>query len=570
MRKRSVPAASSFFRQMIDLVPHFIFAKDIDGRYILANEAVAKATGVPVEQICQLCDVDFAPNVEEAKGFRRDDLEVIRSGKIKHIDEVITDCHGNIRELMTTKVPFDSPETGPGVLGICIDVTERNATLREIAHLARHCHLTGLPNRSQLSVFLEEPIRDGEPCAMLFVDLDQFKQINDSLGHGVGDAFLQLISARFEQARQPQDFVCRFGGDEFIFVLRNTNADAARAFSSELLRIVSEPVAIGGMTLITSCSIGIALSPVHGTDEDVLMKHADAALYRAKDRGRNRFQWYSDELNHAADRRLFMHNGLQTAARNAELALHVQPIVDAHSGEYVSAEALLRWNSRERGPIAPDEFIPLTEETGLIHFIGNWVIEEACRTQRSWLDRGIDLHLNVNLSARQLLDPDFAHYFLSTCNAAGVPPETMGVEITEGVLLGDVESACSALYALADNGVTVSVDDFGVGYSSLNYLRKLPLSFLKIDRSFVKDCVENTDDATLARTIIMLAKNLRLRVVAEGVETEAQVSFLRTEGADFFQGFLFAKPMPADEIVTRLADGRAKNGRMPRVPATRA
>ncbi|MBP6058441.1 MAG: EAL domain-containing protein [Nitrosomonas sp.] len=558
MRKKPIPAASSFFRQMIDLVPHFIFAKDTDGRYILANEAVAKVYGIPAEQICQMRDADFAPNAEEAAGFRRDDLEVLRTGKIKHINEVITDYDGNVRELMTTKVPFDSPETGPGVLGICIDVTERNAALRKIAYLAEHCHLTGLPNRSQLVVFLEESIRDGEPYALLFVDLDNFSNINDSLGHKVGDAFLKYISARFEQACDPKDFVCRFGGDEFIFVLRNTSTDAVSAFSSKLLCIAAEPVTIEGMTLASSCSIGIAQSPEHGTTKNVLMKHADAALYKAKARGRNTFQWYSEELQHAADRRLLIYNGLQTAVRNAELELYVQPIVDAQSGVYVSAEALLRWRSRELGPIPPDEFIPLAEETGLIGMIGNWVIEEACRVQRAWLDRGIDLHLSVNVSARQLLEPGFEYYFREACRVAGVPPEKIGVEITEGVLLGDVESACSVLSSLADSGVTVSVDDFGVGYSSLNYLRKLPLTFLKIDRSFVKDCVENPDDATLVRTIIMLAKNLRLRVVAEGVETEAQISFLRAEGTDLFQGYLYAKPMPAGDIAACLEDGRTK------------
>jgi len=557
MRKKSIPAASSFFRQMIDLVPHFIFAKDAEGRYILANEAVAKAYGIPAERICQLCDADFAPNPEEAAGFRRDDLEVLRSGKIKYINEVITDYDGNVRDLMTTKVPFDSPETGPGVLGICIDVTERNAALRKIAYLAQHCHLTGLPNRSQLSVFLEEPIRNGEPCALLFVDLDQFKQINDSLGHCVGDACLKIISTRFEQVCDPKDFVCRIGGDEFIFVLRNASADEASVFSAELLRVVAEPIVISGMALRSSCSIGIARSPEHGTAENALMQHADAALYKAKARGRNRFQWYSEELHHAADRRLFIHNGLQTAARNAELKLYVQPIVDAQSGVYASAEALLRWHSRERGLIPPDEFIPLAEETNLIRVIGNWVIEEACRTQRAWLDRGIDLHLNVNLSARQLLEHGFERYFRETCGTAGVSLEKIGVEITEGVLLGDVEAACSVLSSLADSGVMISVDDFGVGYSSLNYLRRLPLSVLKIDRSFVKDCVENSGDATLVRTIIMLAKNLKLQVVAEGVETEAQASLLCAEGADFFQGYLFAKPMPAGDIAVHLEEDRA-------------
>ncbi|PXW86060.1 diguanylate cyclase/phosphodiesterase [Nitrosomonas sp. Nm84] len=554
MRKKSIPAASSFFRQMIDLVPHFIFAKDAEGRYILANEAVAKAYGISAERICQLCDADFAPNAEEAAGFRRDDLEVLRSGKIKYINEVITDCDGNVRDLMTTKVPFDSPETGPGVLGICIDVTERNAALRKIAYLAEHCHLTGLPNRSQLSVFLEEPIQNGESCALLFVDLDQFKQINDSLGHCVGDVFLQLISARFEQARDPKDFVCRLGGDEFIFVLRNTSTDAVSAFSSELLRIVAEPVAINGMTLMITCSIGVAQSPEHGTAEDVLMKHADAALYKAKKLGRNAFQWYTEELQHAADRRLFVYNELQAAVRNGELELLVQPIVDAQSGVYGSAEALLRWHSRERGLISPDEFIPLAEESGLIRVIGNWVIEEACRMQRAWLDRGIDFHLSVNLSAQQLLEPGFEHYFRETCSAAGVPLEKIGLEITEGVLLGDVEAACGVLSSLSDSGVTVSVDDFGVGYSSLSYLRRLPLSILKIDRSFVKDCVENPDDATLVRTIIMLAKNLKLQVVAEGVETEAQVNFLCSEGVDFFQGYLFAKPMLAGDVAVHLEE----------------
>jgi diguanylate cyclase (GGDEF)-like protein/PAS domain S-box-containing protein len=541
---------SSFLRQVIDLVPHYIFAKDTEGRFVLVNRALADAYGSTVEEIIGKTDADFAKSPEEAANFRKDDLEVINTGTPKLIEaESITDAQQRMRVLQTTKIPFTfAGTTRPGLLGIAIDITEGKETERKIEFLAHHDYLTGLPNRSRLEPFLNEPLATNETFCLLFIDLDYFKHINDSLGHAVGDAFLQTIAGRIREALPPHDFVCRAGGDEFIVVLRSTDRDQVQARAQQLLDVISDPILVDSMSLSSSCSIGISVAPEDGTSVGTLMKHADSALYAAKARGRNTVQRYTQALNAAAGRRLAMYNGLRTAAKQKELDLLFQPIVHAHSRAFVSVEALLRWKSKELGSVSPAEFIPLAEETGLVGALGDWVIEETFRTQEAWSNEGLDLNVSINISARQLLQPGFEKHFRELCSASGARLDRLTLELTEGVFLTDAEAARKILASLADSGAKVSIDDFGVGYSSLNYLRRLPLSYLKIDRSFVQDCTQNAEDASIIRTILALAKNLRLGVVAEGVETESQAEFLRNEGCDLMQGYLFARPLSAREI----------------------
>lgn len=540
----------SFFRQVIDLVPHFIFAKDTEGRFVLVNRALAEAYGTTVENLSGKTDADFAASPQEAANFRRDDMEVINTGVAKIIqEEVITDAQNRMRVLQTTKIPFTfAGTTQPGLLGVAIDITARKEAEKKIEFLAHHDHLTSLPNRSRLDVFLQEPLTKGEPFTLLFIDLDHFKNINDSLGHHTGDVFLQTIAQRLKSALGKHDFICRAGGDEFLVVLGGLSRSEAELRVAQLLHTVGEPIPVGSMSLSSSCSVGASVFPDDGDSTAHLMQYADAALYAAKSRGRNTYQFYTQALNAAAGRRLAIYNGLRAAARQREFELHFQPIVNAHTHEYVSIEALLRWKSKDLGYVSPAEFILLAEDTGLIRQIGDWVVEETGRAQQAWLREGIDLNVSINISARQLLEPGFEKHFRELCGAAGVRLDRLTVELTEGVFLADAQAAKSVLQSLAESKIRVSVDDFGVGYSSLSYLRRLPLTSLKIDRSFIQECTENVDDASIIRTIVALAKNLRLNVVAEGVETAAQAEFLKQEGCDLLQGYLFARPAPAREI----------------------
>jgi diguanylate cyclase (GGDEF)-like protein/PAS domain S-box-containing protein len=539
---------------MIDLVPHFIFAKDSDGRFVLANRALAEAYGSTPEQLEGKTDADFAKSQEEAAHFRAEDLAVIQSGNASDIEEVITDSSGRQRTLHTVKIPFSyEGTTRPGLLGVAIDISAQKVAQQRIAYLAHHDDLTGLPNRLELEAFLQRRLSQGLPFALLFLDFDHFKDINDSLGHGIGDVFLKLMAQRIGAWLTKGDFVCRIGGDEFVVVLRHAESPLAQTKVETLLQLLREPVAIDSLMLSSTCSVGAALFPNDGASTETLMKNADAALYSAKAQGRNGAQFFSAALYQAADRRLAMLNGLRTAAAHDEFTLHFQPILDTHTNRWLSVEALLRWKSKQLGNVGPAEFISLAEETGLITSIGQWVLHAACAQQASWASRGIKMNISVNISARQLLVPTFESEFRAFCQETGAKPEHLTFEITEGVLLTDVAAAQRVLNSLAHSGVMISVDDFGVGYSSLSYLRKLPISFLKIDRSFVTDCHQNADDLAIIRGVIAIAKALRLKVVAEGVETEAQATLLRSEGCNALQGYLFARPMTAEALTSLIA-----------------
>ena len=428
------------------------------------------------------------------------------------------------------------------------------AANQQLRHLATHDALTGLPNRVLLDDRLHQAIahadRDMRAFAVLICDLDRFKLINDSLGHRAGDELLQEVARRLLTVVRTADTVARFGGDEFVLIGTSiADADDAAALASRVMDVLQAPVRIAAIDIHTSPSIGIAMYPDDGTTTQALLARADAAMYSAKQNGRGNFRRYSPGMHAGTEDRVQLESDLHTAMSSNQFALYYQPKVDTHSGEVRSAEALIRWLHPTRGVISPADFIPLAEECGLIGAIGGWVIREACRQARAWQDEGLrPLRVSVNLSASQFRDSGLLESIRRALGDAGLKACYLEVELTESAVMSDPEQSIAILEALSSMGVLVSVDDFGTGYSSMSYLRRFPIDKLKIDRVFIDEIVSRPEDASIVRAIVSLAHSLRLKVVAEGVETPAQLDFLKLTGCDEYQGYHFSRPLPAADF----------------------
>ncbi len=439
-------------------------------------------------------------------------------------------------------------------VGILRDISERRRIEEHIRHMAHHDALTGLPNRvlleERLAAALERARRDDVPLALLFIDLDRFKNINDSLGHHVGDQVLCEVARRLRQAVRATDTVARMGGDEFVVLLTRISSPAdCEPVARKILQIMTPPVLIGPHELRVTASIGVSTYPDSGADSAGLMRHADSAMYQAKDAGRNTFRRYAPGQRSASPEHLRLEADLHRALERQELAVHFQPQFDCSSGRLVGAEALVRWNRGGQGLVSPAEFIPLAEETGLIVPIGNWVLAEACRVARSWQQpRERPLHVAVNLSPRQLEAGDVVEQVAQALSASGLPDALLELEITESAVVRDTQQATRVLQRLRSLGVQVAIDDFGIGYSSLAYLQELPVDKLKIDRAFIARLQDAHSDGRLVRALIAMAQSLKVATVAEGVETTYQLDFLRACGCDIAQGYLLGRPMPAERF----------------------
>jgi len=443
------------------------------------------------------------------------------------------------------------------------DITERMQTQEQLRFLAHHDALTELPNRTLLLDRLKQALarvrRGNRRLAVLFLDIDRFKNINDTLGHDIGDQLLQDMSQRLRSCLRDGDTVARFGGDEFVVLLDDLGSVTdVTGIAQKIIEILKPPFIVGDATLHVTASIGVSLFPNDGEDSGTLLKNADTAMYRAKDLGRNNYQFYSADMSARAFERLTLENSLRHALEREQFTLYYQPQIDVRSGEIVGAEALLRWQHPEFGLVAPADFVPLLEETGLIMQVGEWVLRRACQQLRQWLDAGhTTLRVALNLSSRQFNDRHLAYLVERILKETGVPPASVELELTEGLIMQQTRTTMDILAALNHTGIRLGLDDFGTGYSSLSYLRRFPLDTLKIDRSFVLDIPKDPDDMAITQAIIMMGRSLKLDLVAEGVETVEQRDFLLNQGCPIMQGHLFGHPMPVkdfDEMLSRQPD----------------
>lgn len=543
-----------------------IFIADPELRVIEVNPAFTGLTGISEET---------AAGIDAAELFsERGNRELFRTHAAIALDlgtwqgEVWGRGPGGVPRpfWLVLAVVRDTSGQPSNYIGSFVDISERKGAEEKIEFLAHHDALTGLPNRfslqSRVDQALSQVVRSGERLALMFIDMDRFKLINDSLGHDVGDQLLLEIARRLRANVRSSDIVARLGGDEFVVALPGAGDDEAIARMAEKLRQeLNAPYTLRSRLLHTSPSIGIAIAPEHGATVEMLMRNADAAMYRAKDLGRNNFQFFDRALSERARERLELAADLRAALERDEFRLHFQPQVRAEDGACVAAEALIRWQHPERGMIAPDRFIGVAEEFGLIDAIGEWALNAACRELAELNARGISgLRICVNLSAKQLRDRELPERVAGAIAAAGVAPGDLELELTESMAMQDPQSTISLLKRLYDSGVGLAIDDFGTGYSSLSYLKMLPLHNIKLDRSFVRDIDAEPGGRAICSATVALAHALGIKVVAEGVETEVQRDFLMALGCDYLQGWLFSKALPGPDLALFIAARRREFG----------
>jgi diguanylate cyclase (GGDEF)-like protein/PAS domain S-box-containing protein len=533
-----------------------IFWANSQGHFVYVNKAACDSLGYSREELLSLSVPDLNPRFRKEEDWSTFWEELKRRGSIT-FEGQNTSKQGRVfpAEVTANYLEFDGQEYS---FAFVRDITDRKLAEDRVQYLAFYDDLTGLPNRTLLQDRLAKALADARrqkyKIALLFLDLDRFKDINDSLGHSVGDLLLQEVANRLKTWGREQDTVARLAGDEFLIMLTHVKdvSDAAVA-TERLMDAMTPEFVVQGHSLHVSCSVGISIFPEHGADGETLIKNADAAMYSAKESGRNNFRFFTDDMNAHVIERLTLESSLRRALPEKELFLMYQPQMDIATGKIIGLEALLRWQHPSMGLVPPDKFIRIAENCGLIVPIGEWVLRAACSQARKWQDEGLPaMTVAVNVSAVQFRQEGFCELIGRVLHEAGLAPQYLELELTESLLLANADVTLSVLKELKSMGVTLAIDDFGTGYSSFSYLRQFRVSKLKIDRSFIRDVAVKPDDAAIAAAIISMARSLNLKVIAEGVENEAQMTFLRAHQCDEIQGYYFSKPLTVDKVAAKL------------------
>lgn len=558
------------YRHIFEHASEGIFQTTRDGQYLAANPALARIYGYTTAQalMADLSDIDRRLYV---KGDRREVFHRLMKaqGQVLNFESEVYRCDGTQIWISENAHIVRGPQ-GEFICyeGTVQDISERRHYQEQLERQANHDLLTGLPNRVLLGDRIEQGIaratRLGYYLALVFIDLDNFKFINDSLGHAAGDELLKEVGIRLSACLRSSDTVARLGGDEFVLVINDHyRMSSVISLLERVLQEIGRPIVLSGREFHVGASLGVALFPNDGDDTQLLLKHADVAMYAAKDRGRNNFQFFTRELNRMADERLNIEAAMRETLEHGGFDVHYQPKVDCHR-RIVGVEALARWQHPTLGTVGPDRFIPVAEETGLIVPLTTAILRRAFAAAHRWnFHRKVPLRMAVNLSPQLFLSDDIVSHIASLLQAADVPPSHVELEITESVFMGDSERAVALLGDFKALGVSLAMDDFGTGYSSLSYLRRFPLDIIKIDRSLVTGVEYEEEVAMIARAAISLGKSLRKTVVAEGVENQAQFDFLRQQGCDEFQGYLLSRAVPEGEMTRLLA---AADGLIPAAP----
>ena len=557
-QKRTLLESETRFRSLAEMSTDWYWEQDTNFRFTLMSRGLEKTnvtTGLG-EARWELPIVNVTPEQWAEHRALLDRHELFRNFVYQ-----IRAVTGELRTFAISGTPmFDAQGVFTGYRGIGSDITERKEAEQRIEYLAYHDTLTGLPNRLLVQDRFEQAMAQAErkhcKVALVYLDLDNFKTINDTLGHAAGDEVLKEVARRLRACVRDSDTISRQGGDEFLVVLGELpDTEVVSDIVIKIMERLQEPVHVEAHELSSSASIGVAIGPDDGRDFETLLKKADMAMYRSKESGRNAYHFFDPTMDAEAGEHLLMRNGLRRALEREEFVLHYQPQIDLSSGAIIGAEALIRWNHPELGMVAPDRFIPVAEESALIVPIGEWVLREACRQAVAWRQAGLpELSIAVNLSAVQFKRGNVEQSVIQALEHTGFNPALLELELTESILIQNVESVLASVKRLKLLGVKISIDDFGTGYSSLSYLKRFDIDKLKIDQSFVRDLATDPDDAAIVRAIIQMARSLNLRTIAEGVETEEMLHQLRIFQCDEAQGYLFARPMSALDLERYLAD----------------
>jgi diguanylate cyclase (GGDEF)-like protein/PAS domain S-box-containing protein len=555
------------FRAAMEIAADAIFLVDFDTlRYVDVTETTCQLLGYSRAELLQLGPAQINVGFDEAELRERFRQVRARGAQRSEIDPVTRYLRAKDGRVVPAEVYRHYLRVGGRELIVAgaRDISERLRAEELLRHQANHDALTGLPNRNLLGDRIAQGIahaqRDRRVLATVFLDLDNFKLVNDTLGHRAGDQLLRVIGDRLRQCVREGDTVARLGGDEFVVLLNGQpNRESVTHAVHRIVAAIGAPLTVEGHEIISSCSVGISLYPSDGVDGETLLKHADTAMYDAKAGGRGVFRFFSAQMNAELSERMRIEAGLRRALERDEFVLHYQPRIGLRSGAIESVEALLRWVSPGSGLIPPARFIPVAEDSGLIVPIGQWVLSAACHQLRAWHERGARrIAVSVNISPRQFKRPELVETIQRTLAQSGLEPRFLEIEVTESLVMENAEDFVARLHALKALGVEVSVDDFGTGYSSLNYLKRFPVDRLKVDQSFVRDITADRDDATIVKAIVRLGHSLGLKVTAEGVETGEQLDFLRACRCDQAQGFYFSRALPAEEIETLVLGAGAR------------